>query len=156
MGAKGRMSHVRTVESCEFDSNVCESGEISRDVIVSVWPSNEYATAFLRRSQTLISLSMPPEYSSLPASESATAVIGNSVSIKSIACFCRGSQIYFGSVNTASVKPPIKLPTYPNVPIVRPTDQEFLSSFAHIHAVYNLFMSYMPTYSLARFEIPTR
>ena len=92
-GAKGRISQVRMLESIELDSNVCESGDISSEVTVSVCPTMVYATAFLRRSQTLMSLSIPPEYSSLPASEKANAVRGKSVSIKSMACFCRGSQI---------------------------------------------------------------
>lgn len=60
---------------------------------MSVWPSNVYVTAFLRKSQTLMSLSMPPVKSSLPASERAMAVIGKGVSMKSTASFVRGSQI---------------------------------------------------------------
>lgn len=93
VGANGRISQVRTVESCELERSVCESGDTRRDVMVSLWPINEYTTARFRMSHTLISLSIPPEYSSFPASDSATAVTGKSVSIKSIAAFCRVSQI---------------------------------------------------------------
>jgi hypothetical protein len=60
-GAKGRISHVRTVESCAFERRYWESGDTCREVMVSVCPIRAYATAFFRRSHTLISLSMPPE-----------------------------------------------------------------------------------------------
>ena len=92
-GAKGRTSHVRTVESCALDSKVMLSGESCNEVTVSVCPSNEYVTARLRRSQTLMSLSMPPVNNSLPASERAIAVMGKSVPMKLTASFVRGSHI---------------------------------------------------------------
>lgn len=41
VGANGLMSQVRTVESIELDSSICESGEIRRDEMVSVCPSIE-------------------------------------------------------------------------------------------------------------------
>lgn len=51
-------------------------------------------TAFFLRSQTLMSLSMPPVNSSLPASDKAIDVIGNSVGMKVMASFVRVSQSY--------------------------------------------------------------
>jgi hypothetical protein len=60
---------------------------------VSVWPISAYVTACFRRSQTLISLSMPPVNSSLPASAKHIAVIGKSVCMKVTASFVRVSQI---------------------------------------------------------------
>lgn len=95
------MSHVRTVESCEFERSAWESGETCKEVMVSVWPNMEYATLFCLKSQILMSLSIPPEYISFPASARATAVTGNSVSMKSMACFDLGSHSY----SIISVKP---------------------------------------------------
>lgn len=61
--------------------------------MVSVWPINVYVTACLRRSQTLMSLSMPPVNSSLPASAKHMAVMGKSVGIKVTASLVLVSQI---------------------------------------------------------------
>lgn len=92
--AKGRTSHVRTVESCAFDSRVVLSGDSWSDVMVSACPRSVFVTAFFLRSHTLMSLSIPPVNSSFPASDRAMAVIGNSVGIKLMASLVRVSQSY--------------------------------------------------------------
>ena len=79
VGANGRISHVRAVVSMESDSNDWLSGDTRRLVTVSRCPYRVYTTAFLRTSHTLILLSIPPVYSSCPASAMATAVMGKSV-----------------------------------------------------------------------------
>jgi hypothetical protein len=50
-------------------------------------------TACFRRSQTLMSLSIPPVNNSLPASAKHIAVMGKSVCMKVTASFVRVSQI---------------------------------------------------------------
>lgn len=152
VGANGRMSHVLTVESCELDSKVCASGDTCREVIVSVCPLIVYATAFLRMSQTLISLSMPPEYSSLPASENATAVTGNSVSMKSTAFLARGSH----SCQGLACQPLMMRPrdSYSDVAIIACAHEDLFASPADIHTVDDFFMANMPPYALSRFRIP--
>jgi hypothetical protein len=69
------------------------SGDNWSEVTVSVWPSNVYVVACFRKSHTLMSLSMPPVNSSLPASARHIAVMGKSVGMKVTASFVRVSHI---------------------------------------------------------------
>ena len=147
------MSQVRTVESCAFDKSVWESGETCREQTVSVWPLMVYITSFFLRSQTLISLSNPPEYSSFPASESATAVIGPSVSTWSVASFCRGSQIFKGiSVGEED----IWVRSYSNCAVIAPTYQHFYSTLTYLQRIDDFVVSRVPSYSLSCLCIPAR
>jgi hypothetical protein len=149
-GAKGRTSHVRTVESWALDSNWVLSGDSCNEVTVSVCPSSEYVTAFFLRSQTLISLSMPPVNSSLPASDRAMAVIGNSVAMKLMASLVRVSQSY----HPLTLHLFQSMPTYPDVSIVGAADKHLLSALADVHAIDHLLVTWVPPYPLARLHVP--
>lgn len=151
-GANGRMSHVRTVESCEFDNNDRLSGESCNEVTVSVWPIRVYVTACLRRSQTLMSLSIPPVNSSFPASESAIAVIGNSVGMYPTASFVRGSHICCTLSGLFRLERYAE--TYPNASVVRTAHKHFFAALADVHAIDYLLMAWMPPYPLSCLHIP--
>src|SRR5258708_18245532 len=98
-----------------------------------------------------MSLPMPPENSSLPASDSATAVTGNSVSMKSMAAFCRLSH----SCERQWV-PRADMRAYPNVSVVGPADEQLLAAPADIHCVDHLLVSCVAPYPRLRLCVPAR
>ena len=96
---------------------------------------------------------MPPVNSSLPASDKAIAVMGNSVGMKLTASFVLVSQSC-PVVSFALPKPPHL--THPNIAIIRTADEHLLTTFAYVHAIDHLFVSRMSPYPLASFNVPAR
>lgn len=73
-GAYGLTSHIRRVLSIALDNRYDPSGLRDNPVTVSVWPFKWYKISFLRKSQTLISLSIPPLTTCSAVSLKVTAV----------------------------------------------------------------------------------
>lgn len=96
---------------------------------------------------------MPPVNSSLPASDNAIAVMGNSVGMKLTASLVLVSQSCAVVSHDLANLPHL---TYANVAIIGTADKHLFATFAHIHAIDHFFVSGMPSYPLASFNIPTR
>lgn len=93
-GANGLMSHIFSVLSIELDSIYEPSGDRRSPLTVSWWPYRLNTGACFRRSQAVMVLSIPPENTIWPVSDTSTAVTGYLACSVEVECFSRVSQVY--------------------------------------------------------------